>query len=73
MAQRIEIKTTFEPTTVIQPFYSGGSVALGRDGRILATCLGEDVLLTDWTSGEQLLRIEGVRNPEDDRKFLKAD
>ncbi|KAF2239334.1 WD40 repeat-like protein [Viridothelium virens] len=63
MAQRAELKTTFEPSKVIQPFYSGGSVALGGDGQILATCLGDDVILTDLTSGEQLLRIEGDDEP----------
>ncbi|KAL9095619.1 MAG: hypothetical protein Q9165_002051 [Trypethelium subeluteriae] len=63
MAQRTQLKTTFEASKVIQPFYSGGSVALGRDGQILATCLGDDVILTDLTSGEQLLRIEGDDEP----------
>ena len=60
MAQRTEIRTTFEPKKVIQPFYSGGSVALGKHGRMLASCLGEDVLIIDLTTGEQLLRVEGV-------------
>ncbi|KAI9693662.1 MAG: U3 small nucleolar RNA-associated protein 13 [Bathelium mastoideum] len=63
MAQRTEIKTTFEIDKVIQPFYSGGGVALGQDGRTLATCLGEDVVLTDLTIGHQLLRIDGDGEP----------
>ena len=60
MALRAETKTTFEPDRVIQPLYTGGSVALSQDGRILATCLGEDVLISDLNTGEHLARIEGV-------------
>ena len=73
MAQRTEIKTTFEVDKLIQPFYSGGSVALGQDGRTLATCLGEDVLVTDLTSGEQMCRIEGVSKSTGFALFLKTD
>lgn len=60
MAQRATIKTTYDATKIIQPIYTGGSVALSQDGRILATCLGEDALLTDLATGEELSRIEGV-------------
>ncbi|KAI9818138.1 MAG: U3 small nucleolar RNA-associated protein 13 [Pycnora praestabilis] len=59
MATRGSVQTTFEPVKVIQPIYTGGSVALDDSGRILATCLGEDALLTDLATGEQLARIEG--------------
>lgn len=60
MAQRTTIKTTYEPTRSIQPFYTGGSVALSSDGRVFAGCLGEDVTFTDLSSGQELGRIEGV-------------
>lgn len=60
MAYKADIKTTFEPGRVIQPIYTGGSVALSQDGRVLASSLGEEVLLTDLSSGEHLARIEGV-------------
>jgi hypothetical protein len=60
MAQRLQNKTTFAPARIIQPIYTRGSVALSKDGRILATCLDEDVLLTDLRTGEELARIEGV-------------
>ncbi|KAH0296299.1 hypothetical protein KCU74_g20074, partial [Aureobasidium melanogenum] len=59
MAYKAEYKTTFEPGRVIQPIYTGGSVALSQDGRILASCLGEDALLSDLATGEHLARIEG--------------
>ncbi len=60
MGSRLHIKTTFEPSRTIQPIYTGGSVSLDQSGRILATCLGEDALLTDLNTGSHLARIEGV-------------
>ncbi|KAF2090631.1 small nucleolar ribonucleoprotein complex subunit [Saccharata proteae CBS 121410] len=59
MAHRATIKTTFEASRQIQPIHTGGSVALSRNGRILATCLGEDALLTDLATGTELARVEG--------------
>ena len=60
MALKADFKTTFEPSRVISPIYTGGSVALNEDGRVLATCLGEEALLTDLDTGAHLVRIEGV-------------
>jgi U3 small nucleolar RNA-associated protein 13 len=60
MAQRSRIKTTFEATKVIQPIYTRGNVALDQDGRILASCLDEDVVLSDLRTGDELARVEGV-------------
>jgi U3 small nucleolar RNA-associated protein 13 len=60
-AQRKAVKTTYEVDRTLQPIYSGGGIALSEDGRILAACLGEDVLLTDLTNGSELGRTEGVR------------
>lgn len=60
MANKSPYQTTFEPEHTIQPIYTGGSVALDQDGRILATTLGEDALLTDLKTGKQLAKIEGV-------------
>ncbi|KAI8936051.1 hypothetical protein NX059_007552 [Plenodomus lindquistii] len=59
MAQRSAVKTTYEVGRTLQPIYSGGSLALSEDGRILAASLGEDVLLTDLTTGKELGRVEG--------------
>ncbi|KAJ9626611.1 U3 small nucleolar RNA-associated protein 13 [Taxawa tesnikishii (nom. ined.)] len=59
MAYKAEFKTTFEPSKIIQPIYTGGSVALSQDGRVLAACVGEDVLLSDLSTGAHLARIEG--------------
>ena len=63
MAYKADFKTTFEPSRVIQPIYTGGSVALSEDGKLLATCLGEEALLTDLDTGAHLSRIEGVSLP----------
>ena len=60
MAPRAVTNITFEPDNVIQPIYTGGDVALDASGRILATCLGEEAILTDLNNGETLSRIEGV-------------
>jgi U3 small nucleolar RNA-associated protein 13 len=63
MAQRAAVKTTYAVNRTIQPIYSGGSIALSEDGRILAATLGEDVVLTDLNTGKELARIEGVSAP----------
>ncbi len=60
MFSRASFITTFEPERTIQPIYTGGDVALNNEGRILATCLGEEALLTDLGTGKLLARIEGV-------------
>ena len=59
MAQRSAVKTTYEVNRTIQPIYSGGSLSLSEDGRILAASLGEEVLLTDLANGKELGRLEG--------------
>lgn len=63
MTTRLPYKTTFEPERVIQPIFTGGSVALDNGARILVTTLGEDAVLTDLKSGRQYAKIEGVRPP----------
>lgn len=60
MASKATYQTTFEPERVIQPIHTGGSVSLAQNGRILATCLEEDALLTDLHTGRELAKIEGV-------------
>ena len=62
MAYKAGTKTTFEAGRVIQPIYTGGSVGISANGQLLATCLGEEALLTDLNTGAHLARIEGVSN-----------
>ncbi|KAI9821604.1 MAG: U3 small nucleolar RNA-associated protein 13 [Thelocarpon impressellum] len=59
MLSKTAVQPTFEAQRTIQPIYTGGSVALDQTGRVLATCVGEDALLSDLETGEQLARIEG--------------
>ncbi|KAK7184097.1 hypothetical protein DPSP01_001263 [Paraphaeosphaeria sporulosa] len=63
MAQRTTVRTTYDIERTLQPIYSGGSIALSEDGRILAACLGEDALITDVTNGKELGRVEGDGEP----------
>lgn len=60
MATHVPIRTTYEPEQVIEPIFTNGGVALTHDGRILATCIDGDVVLTDLKSGGELARIDGV-------------
>jgi U3 small nucleolar RNA-associated protein 13 len=57
---KITAKTTFEASRTLHPIYTGGSTSLDASGRILATCVGEDALIVDLTTGDQLASIEGV-------------
>lgn len=60
MLSRTKFVTTFEPERTIQPLYTGGDVALDQAGRILGTCLDEEALITDLSTGNLLARVEGV-------------
>ena len=62
MANKQPLKTTFDVDHVIRPIFTGGSVSISNDARVLATALGEDAVLTDPTNGKHLAQVEGVRN-----------
>ncbi|KAJ5232346.1 hypothetical protein N7468_005302 [Penicillium chermesinum] len=53
------VKTTFEASRTIRPIYTGGSTALDASGRILLSCIGEDALIVDLETGDQLASLEG--------------
>lgn len=57
---KITVKTTFEPSRTLRPIYTGGSTSLDASGRLLATCVGEDALIIDLETGDQLINLEGV-------------
>ena len=61
MTSRSKLVTTYEPQQVIQPLYTGGDVALSEDGDLLATCLSEEIILSNLSDGNVLARIDGVR------------
>lgn len=60
-ANKAPFKTTFEPSEVIRPIFTGGAIALENGARILATTLGEDAVLTDIKTGKHITTVEGVR------------
>ena len=63
MAQaRVAAETSFEIEKVVEPIYSGQAISISSDGRLLATALEEEVLLTDLGNGQRLAKIEGVRS-----------
>ncbi|KAE8148556.1 WD40-repeat-containing domain protein [Aspergillus avenaceus] len=53
------VKTTFEASRTLRPIYTGGSTALDASGRLLVTCVGEDALVVDLETGDQLTSLEG--------------
>ena len=63
MATKVAIKTTFEPAKNVEPIYTGGNVSLDGTGRLLATCVDEDVLVVDIEAGVPVARIEGDGEP----------
>lgn len=62
MATKAPLKTTFDIEHVIRPVFTGGSVAIDNNALILATTIGEEVVLTNPANGKHLAQIEGVRN-----------
>lgn len=70
MASRTKLTTTYEADRVIQPIYTGGGVALDKGGRILATTLDEEALLTDLSTGELLARLDGVRGSRNPHNYI---
>ncbi|KAL2167205.1 hypothetical protein VTG60DRAFT_1581 [Thermothelomyces hinnuleus] len=63
MATKHPVKTTFEVENVIQPIFTGGSVALENGARILASTLGEAAILTELNTGKRLAEVEGDGEP----------
>ncbi|TFK30941.1 U3 small nucleolar RNA-associated protein [Coprinopsis marcescibilis] len=56
---RPKLKKAFKKARVIAPLYTSGPVALTSDGKLLATCVGEEVVLTDISTGGELCRFAG--------------
>lgn len=57
---KVSVKTTFEASRTLRPIYTGGSTSLDASGRLLATSVGEDALILDLKTGDQLASLEGV-------------
>ncbi|EAU92527.1 U3 small nucleolar RNA-associated protein [Coprinopsis cinerea okayama7 len=56
---RPKLKKAFKKARTIAPLYTSGPVASTSDGERLATCVGEEIVLTDVKSGEELCRFAG--------------
>lgn len=59
MATKQPLKTTFDVGQVLRPIFTGGSVSISNDARVLATTMGEDAVLTEPATGRHLGQIEG--------------
>lgn len=59
MASKVQVKTTFEAATTIEPIYTGGSISGDASGRYLATSVDEDVFIVDTATSKPVARIEG--------------
>jgi U3 small nucleolar RNA-associated protein 13 len=44
----------------LQPVYTGGPVLITRDGQWLISTMGEEVLVTEISTGLRIARIKGV-------------
>ncbi|KAL0576700.1 U3 small nucleolar RNA-associated protein 13 [Marasmius crinis-equi] len=57
--KRPKLKTAFKNAKAISPLYTSGPVVVTSDGKKIITCVGEDVLLTDVSTGTQICRFSG--------------
>ncbi|KZT27711.1 U3 small nucleolar RNA-associated protein [Neolentinus lepideus HHB14362 ss-1] len=56
---KAKLKTAFKKGKVIAPLHTGGAVAVAQDGTKLVTCVGEEAVLTDVKSGQEICRFMG--------------
>ncbi|KAL9617430.1 MAG: hypothetical protein Q9160_007787 [Pyrenula sp. 1 TL-2023] len=63
MATKVGTRTTFEAAKVIEPIYTGGNVCVDASGKILATCVDEDVLIVRNDDQHVLATVEGDGEP----------
>ncbi|KAF9074899.1 U3 small nucleolar RNA-associated protein [Rhodocollybia butyracea] len=54
-----KLRTAFKNARRISPLYTSGPVAATSDGQKIVTCVGEEILLTDVTSGTEICRFLG--------------
>ncbi|KAG9314137.1 U3 small nucleolar RNA-associated protein [Chiua virens] len=55
--QRPKVRTSYKRQRTIEPLHTSGSVTITLDGSKLVTCLGEEALLTELSSGRLLSRF----------------
>ncbi|KAJ9089192.1 U3 small nucleolar RNA-associated protein 13 [Entomophthora muscae] len=54
-----ELKQSFKLEKTIESVYTGGKVCVSRDLTKIFTTLGEDILVTDYTTGQKLAELKG--------------
>lgn len=59
MATKVGVQTTFEATKVIEPIYTGGDISVDASGRLIASCVDEDILIVNIKDQEVLTTLEG--------------
>ncbi|KAF5323398.1 hypothetical protein D9611_005622 [Ephemerocybe angulata] len=57
--QKPKLKTSFKKARTIGPLYTGGPLAITPDGLKLATCVAEEIVLTNTATGVELNRFAG--------------
>ncbi|KAK7058535.1 U3 small nucleolar RNA-associated protein 13 [Paramarasmius palmivorus] len=58
-AKRPKLKTAFKNARSISPLYTSGPVTVTPDGQRIITCVGEEVLLTEVSTGTPICRFSG--------------
>ncbi|KAK9487498.1 WD40-repeat-containing domain protein [Lipomyces starkeyi] len=58
VASSVTLKTAFAHSA-IEPFFTGGSASVSEDQTLLATAYGEDVVITDLSTGQRKHMIKG--------------
>lgn len=59
---RLVPKSNFEVQKTFEALYTGGpQVLVSFDEQLLITAVGEDVLITDMTTGKRRFKLQGVR------------
>lgn len=51
---------SFKLEKTIESIYTGGKVIVSRDLTKIFTTLGEDILVTDYLTGQKLAELKGV-------------
>ncbi|EJD54407.1 WD40 repeat-like protein [Auricularia subglabra TFB-10046 SS5] len=56
-------KTAFRKKRVVGPLYTGGPLAVDRDGKRIVSAIGDDVFLTDVATGQRICQFQTDGEP----------
>ncbi|KAF8899096.1 U3 small nucleolar RNA-associated protein [Infundibulicybe gibba] len=60
---RQKLRTSFKNARSIAPLYTAGPVAVTPDGSAVITCLSDEILLTEISTGTKMCRFIGDKQP----------